>query len=81
MIDEDTRPAIVLPIEGMSCGACVSRVDAALRSVPGVTEVAVAVASAASRPPTSPVAALVSAIVEARRFVRRPSRVTKTVAA
>lgn len=46
MTDEDTNPAIVLPIEGMTCGACVSRVDAALRSIPGVTEVSVDLAGA-----------------------------------
>ncbi len=46
MTDENTSPAIVLPIEGMTCGACVSRVDAALRAVPGVTDVAVDFAAA-----------------------------------
>ena len=46
MTDEDTSPAIVLPIEGMTCGACVSRVEAALKSVPGVTDVAVDLAGA-----------------------------------
>jgi Cu+-exporting ATPase len=45
MTDEDTSPTIVLPIEGMTCGACVSRVEAALRSVPGVTDVAVDLAA------------------------------------
>lgn len=32
-------PALVLPIEGMTCAVCVSRVDAAVRGVPGVTGV------------------------------------------
>ena len=46
MTDEDTGAAIVLPIEGMTCDLCVSRVDAALRAVPGVTDVAVELAAA-----------------------------------
>ena len=46
MTDEETGPAIVLPIEGMTCNLCVTRVDAALRAVPGVTDVAVDLAAA-----------------------------------
>lgn len=34
-------PALVLPIEGMTCAVCVTRVDAAVRGVPGVTGVEV----------------------------------------
>ncbi|QHS11440.1 heavy metal translocating P-type ATPase [Sinimarinibacterium sp. NLF-5-8] len=34
-----------LPIEGMTCASCVGRVEAALRKIPGVTEVAVNLAT------------------------------------
>ena len=39
-------PAISLPIEGMSCGSCVPRVEKALRSVDGVRAVSVNFAAA-----------------------------------
>ena len=45
MIHTQEDPALVLPIEGMTCGVCVSRVDSALRSVPGVTGVEVSLSS------------------------------------
>ena len=34
-----------LPVRGMHCAACVSKVEGALRSVPGVAEVAVNLAT------------------------------------
>ncbi len=46
MIEQGESPALVLPIEGMTCGVCVTRVDNALRSVPGVTHVEVSLSSA-----------------------------------
>ena len=36
-----TAPEIVLDISGMSCAACVTRVERAIRKVPGVAEVSV----------------------------------------
>ena len=41
MIEAVENPALILPIEGMTCGVCVTRVDSAVRSVPGVTDVEV----------------------------------------
>lgn len=38
---DDIAPVISLPIEGMTCASCVSRVEAALSKVPGVGQVAV----------------------------------------
>ena len=38
--------ALSLSIQGMSCGGCVGKVTAALKSVPGTTVEAVAVGSA-----------------------------------
>jgi Cu+-exporting ATPase len=46
MIETQEYPALVLPIEGMTCGVCVTRVDTALRNVPGVTHVEVSLSSA-----------------------------------
>jgi Cu+-exporting ATPase len=46
MIEAQENPALILPIEGMTCGVCVTRVDSALRSVPGVTHVEVSLAGA-----------------------------------
>lgn len=46
MIETQENPAFILPIEGMTCGVCVTRVDTALRSVPGVTDVEVSLSSA-----------------------------------
>ena len=39
MIEQGESPALVLPIEGMTCAVCVTRVDSAVRAVPGVTDV------------------------------------------
>lgn len=41
MSAESRSPALVLPIEGMTCAVCVTRVDAAVRGVPGVIDVEV----------------------------------------
>ena len=38
-------PSLTLPIEGMSCAACVGRVERALRAVPGVADATVNLAT------------------------------------
>ena len=38
---ESDRHAIVLDIEGLTCGSCVQRVERALERVPGVQEASV----------------------------------------
>jgi copper chaperone CopZ len=40
---------VVVPVEGMSCAACVGRVEAALRGVPGVVEASVNLATERAR--------------------------------
>ena len=47
-----TAPAVervMVPVEGMSCAACVGRVEAALRGVPGVVEASVNLATERAR--------------------------------
>ena len=53
-----------LSIEGMSCGGCVGKVTAALKSVPGTTVEAVAVGSARVRfdPKKTTDSALIAAV-------------------
>jgi len=55
-----------LTITGMTCGNCVKHVTAALRGVPGVTTVDVALAEHRARvvhdPTAAPIAALVAAV-------------------
>lgn len=41
--------SLTLPIDGMTCASCVGRVDRALRSVAGVTEVNVNLATESAR--------------------------------
>lgn len=71
------KPALVTPIdlaiEGMTCAACVARVEKALGSVPGVTKAEVNLATKTARIETAsaPVAALVEA-VEAIGFDAAP---------
>jgi Cu+-exporting ATPase len=59
--------ALTLPVRGMSCASCVSHVERALTGVPGVTQVAVNLAteSATVRAPDGSVAALVDAVEHA----------------
>ena len=65
----DAGEAVALRIEGMSCAACVGRVEKALARVPGVTDVAVNLASEEAllhrRPGMAGTAALVAAVVAA----------------
>jgi Au+-exporting ATPase len=66
------EPAIELSVEGMSCASCVGRVEAALKSVPGVVEASVNLATerATVRGHVAP-GALVAA-VERTGYVARP---------
>ena len=61
-------PRLDLPVKGMHCAACVGKVERALRSVPGVTDAAVNLATerapwswARSRPPLDQLRAAVAA--------------------
>lgn len=60
---------ITLRITGMTCKRCVSHVDAALRSVPGVTAVQVDLPSNTAKvscdPEQSPASSLVAAVQQA----------------
>ena len=40
-----TRNQINIPVEGMTCAACVSHVESAIKGVPGVTRVSVNLAT------------------------------------
>jgi copper ion binding protein len=41
VVANDKLKTVTIPVEGMTCGACVSRVKKSLRSLDGVTEVSV----------------------------------------
>ena len=45
----ETRPAVTLPVEGMTCASCVGRVEKALRGVPGVVSASVNLATNSAR--------------------------------
>ncbi|HLS89435.1 MAG TPA: heavy metal translocating P-type ATPase [Sphingobacteriaceae bacterium] len=64
-VAEKDAPQVRLAIEGMTCAACVNRVEQALRRVPGVVDVNVNLAthSAAVRTAGATPAALVEAVV------------------
>ncbi|HKW54652.1 MAG TPA: cation transporter, partial [Stellaceae bacterium] len=76
--------AVALRIEGMSCAACVARVEKALAGVPGVSEVAVNLASEEARlqraPGTAEMAALVAAVAAAGYGARAKQDVTQEAA-
>lgn len=60
--------SVAIPVEGMSCASCVGRVEAALRKVQGVHEVAVNLATESARidfAPGTPFVELVRAIEKA----------------
>ncbi|MDO9599322.1 MAG: heavy metal translocating P-type ATPase [Azoarcus sp.] len=72
---EVRRDALTLDIEGMSCAACVGRVEKVLRRVPGVVEANVNLAARRASIETAgavPVAALIEAVKKAG-FGARPS--------
>ena len=63
----ETRPAVTLPVEGMTCASCVGRVEKALRGVPGVVSASVNLATNSARVLTDapvPRAALAEAIAD-----------------
>ena len=70
-ITPETLPEITLDISGMSCAACVARVERAIRKVPGVAEVSVnlaterATVAARVPPPGDTVQAIVQAVARA----------------
>ena len=43
--DEQNENALVIPVEGMTCASCAGRVERAIRKVPGVSDVAVNLAT------------------------------------
>ncbi|MFV0416044.1 MAG: heavy metal translocating P-type ATPase [Chthoniobacterales bacterium] len=45
MVNTDTINSVTLPVEGMSCASCVGRVEAALKKISGVENVAVNLAT------------------------------------
>jgi Cu+-exporting ATPase len=59
-----TPPPLTLPIEGMSCASCVTRLERALRQVPGITEASVnlALETATVRGPAVSAPAVVAAV-------------------
>ena len=69
MVDQEGSASIVLPIAGMTCAACVMHVEHALRTVPGVTEATVNLAteraSVSLEPGPVPLAALQASVAEA----------------
>src|ERR1041384_2879407 len=61
--DNQPTHGISLHIQGMTCGSCVARVDKALRSVPGVVDAAVNLATGmASVKGSAPTGQLVQAV-------------------
>src|SRR3954452_4866947 len=76
--------AVALSIEGMSCAACVARVEKALARVPGVSDVAVNLASEEARlnraPGTADTPALVAAVAAAGYGARPKQQVTTAAA-
>jgi copper chaperone len=62
-----TQKLTVLEIEGMTCGSCVRHVGAALRTLPGVTEVTVDLREHSATVRHDPAAAPVESLVEALR--------------
>ena len=68
----ETRPAVTLPVEGMTCASCVGRVEKALRGVPGVVSASVNLATNSARVLTDapvPRAALAEALARTRAQV------------
>ena len=62
-----TEARIELPITGMTCAACASRVERTLRDTPGVRQAGVNLATARATVQYDPAATTSDAIVEAVR--------------
>ena len=74
------RDEVTLDIEGMSCAACVGRVEKVLRRVPGVVDASVNLAAHRARVQTSaavPMAALVAAVAKAGFGARASTEVSE----
>ncbi|OYX42088.1 MAG: copper-translocating P-type ATPase [Rhodobacterales bacterium 32-67-9] len=70
-----------LSIEGMTCASCVGRVDRALRTVPGLADVSVNLASESARMTLGPSVRVmqISEVLEAAGYPARTSKVTLNV--
>src|SRR5690348_17265408 len=81
---ERAGEAVALSIEGMSCAACVARVEKALARVPGVSDVAVNLASEEARlqrrPGMADTPTLVAAVAAAGYGARPKQDVTPAAA-
>ncbi|CAM4009366.1 heavy metal translocating P-type ATPase [Paracoccus yeei] len=78
----ETRPAVTLPVEGMTCASCVGRVEKALRGVPGVVSASVNLATNSARVLTDapvPRAALAEAVERIGYAVPAPPAVELAV--
>ena len=81
---EVVRDDVTLDIEGMSCAACVGRVEKVLRRVPGVLDASVNLAARRAHVETSgavPLAALVEAVKKAGFGARSAGDVTESARA
>ncbi|TVR61499.1 MAG: copper-translocating P-type ATPase [Candidatus Competibacteraceae bacterium] len=79
---EVRRDELVLDIEGMSCAACVGRVEKVLRGVPGVIDASVNLATRRARViGAAPVAALVAAVRKAGYGARSAADVSEATRA
>ena len=78
------RDRVVLDIEGMSCAACVGRVERVLRRVPGVVEASVNLAARSARVETAgapPLPELIAAVKKAGFGARPASEISETARA
>jgi Cu+-exporting ATPase len=74
-------PSVKLPVEGMTCASCVSRVERALRKVPGVTDASVNLANeTASVQGEGLSAAMLAAAVTAAGYAVPAATIDLTVA-